>query len=242
MSEISDDMIRACMAHRQAEQITVRKERLNVEADGGTRMEPAITKPTSNAEINRELQILKRAYSLNRQKLLGAPPSMPKLRESALRSGFFERAQFESVQANLPEALRGLVAFAYITGWRVPSEVQTLEWRQVDFAAGTVCLDPGRPKNGQGRLFPMTTELRELLEEQDRARKATGQIVPWVFFRLVAKGRRGEKHPSQSPPLRRHGATPAGSLVALAGYLTTSGARLCATSCGQECRSALRCR
>jgi hypothetical protein len=41
--------------------------------------------------------------------------------------------------------------------------VQTLEWRQADFAAGTVRLDPGQTKNGDGRLFPMTAEASSCL-------------------------------------------------------------------------------
>jgi integrase len=40
------------------------------------------------------------------------------------------------------------VTFAYITGWRVPSEVLTLQWRQIDFEAGTARLDPGASKTG----------------------------------------------------------------------------------------------
>jgi integrase len=39
------------------------------------------------------------------------------------------------------------VRFAFITGWRIPSEVLTLEWRQVDFNAKQMRLDPGTPKN-----------------------------------------------------------------------------------------------
>jgi hypothetical protein len=38
----------------------------------------------------------------------------------------------------------------------------SLEWRQVDFGAGEVRLDPGKTKNGAGRTLPMTRELREL--------------------------------------------------------------------------------
>jgi integrase len=129
------------------------------------------------------------------RKMQTVPPHIDMLRESAPRAGFFDRDQLAAVQKNLPEPLRALVAFAFITGWRVPSEVQRLEWRQVDFDAGTIRLDPGTTKNGEGRLFPMTAELRVLLEEQDRQRKATGQIVPWVFFRIVAKGGGREKQP-----------------------------------------------
>ena len=76
----------------------------------------------------------------------------------------------------------------------------TLEWRQVDFNAGEVRLDPGTTKNGEGRTFPFTAELRSVLTtqhaEHERLKKA-GQIEPWVFFRMVAKGRGGESKPKQ---------------------------------------------
>ena len=59
-----------------------------------------------------------------------------------------------------------MARFADITGWRGPSEVLTLQWRQVDFGSGQVRLDPGTTKNGEGRVFPMTAALRELVEAQ----------------------------------------------------------------------------
>ncbi|RPI00506.1 MAG: site-specific integrase, partial [Zetaproteobacteria bacterium] len=113
-------------------------------------------------------------------------PHIPMLREQNVRTGFFEPAQYDAVARQLPEAVRPILAFAYITGWRVNSEVLGLEWRQVDFDAGTVRLDPGTTKNGEGRVFPMTAGLRELLhsqkDEADRLKRA-GKIVPHVFHR-----------------------------------------------------------
>ena len=87
---------------------------------------------------------------------------------------------------------------AYLTGWRVKSEVLTLEWRQVDFAAGEVRLEPNTTKNKEGRTFPFTKGLRALLESQHQEHKRLtkrGYVVPWVFFRMVADERRGEKKP-----------------------------------------------
>ena len=99
---------------------------------------------------------------------------------------------------HLPKPLRPVVEFAYITGWRAHSEVLPLQWRQVNFAAGEVKLDAGTTKNGEGRTFPMTADLRALLKRQhaehERLKKA-GQIEPWVFFRMVAEGRGGKKKP-----------------------------------------------
>lgn len=73
-----------------------------------------------------------------------------------------------------------------------------LEWRQVDFTAGEVRLDPETTKNREGRLFPMTDDLRRLLEEQQREHrrlKVAGFIAPGVFVRMVAKGRNGTQEP-----------------------------------------------
>ena len=110
----------------------------------------------ANATINRELAALKRAYSIacKAAKVL-ARPHIPMLSENNVRTGFFERDQFEAIRAQLPPELHGVVTFAYITGWRVPSEILTLRWHQVDFEAGVVRLEPGTTKNREGRLFPV---------------------------------------------------------------------------------------
>jgi integrase len=117
----------------------------------------------ANATINRELAALKRAYSLGCQaeKLLTGP-HFPHLEENNVRQGFFEREQFEAVRRHLPAEIQPVVTFGYITGWRL-SEVLGLTWKQVSFEAGTVRLEPGTTKNKEGRLFPFTPELRELL-------------------------------------------------------------------------------
>ena len=153
----------------------------------------------SNAEINRELALLKRMFTLAIQGgTLLYRPHIPMLREDNVRVGFFEREQFESTLANLPAEIQPIIEFAYITGWRIASEVLPLEWRRVDFAGGEVRLDPGTTKNRDGRVFPMTRELRRVLETQHAEHlrlKQAGVIVPWVFYRMVAEGRGGEKKP-----------------------------------------------
>jgi integrase len=97
--------------------------------------------------------------------------------------------------SRLPAEIRPIIQFAYTTGWRIKSEVLPLEWRQVDFDANEVRLDPGTTKNRQGRVLHMSPELRALLKarhaETERLKKA-GHIVSRVFFREVAKGRGGE--------------------------------------------------
>jgi integrase len=53
---------------------------------------------------------------------------------------------------------------AYLTGWRLPSELFTRQWRHIDFASGWLRLEPGETKNRDGRMFPLTPELRGVLE------------------------------------------------------------------------------
>jgi integrase len=87
-----------------------------------------------------------------------------------------------------------VVAFAYITGWRIDSEVLPLEWRHVDFDAGEVRLDPGTTKNREGRTFPMTAQLRALLERQrtitDAVQRRASALCSRVFHRNGAPVRR----------------------------------------------------
>lgn len=141
----------------------------------------------SNGTINRELAAIKRAFSLAAQagKIM-TRPYIPMLKENNVRTGFFEPEQFQSVRNKLSEDIQVVVTFAYITGWRIYSEVLPLPWAQVDFHAGRIRLEPGTTKNDQAREFPFTAELRDLLESQkaktDALRKA-GTICPWVFHR-----------------------------------------------------------
>ena len=143
----------------------------------------------ANGTINRELAALKRAYTLATQAtppLLHTRPYIPMLVEDNIRQGFFERAQFEAVCRHLPEPLRPVATFMYITGWRI-EEALTLTWAQVDLKASVVSLYVGETKNKRARTFPFTPELRACLEAQrrttDATQRAQGAIIPWVFHR-----------------------------------------------------------
>lgn len=91
-----------------------------------------------------------------------------------------------------------MATVAYITGWRVRSELLTLTWGQVDLKAGTLRLEAGTTKNREGRTFYMTPELRAALEEQraftDSEQRALGAIIPWVFHRYGGKPIRNFMH------------------------------------------------
>ncbi len=111
------------------------------------------------------------------------------LQERNVRTGFFDDAMVSAVLAKFPPALRPVVQFAYVTGWRVQSEILPLEWRHVDRQAGAR-LEPGTTKNQAGRVFPFTDTLRRLvdgLRAEHEALARQGTICPYVFHR---RGRR----------------------------------------------------
>ena len=146
----------------------------------------------SNGTINRELAVLGRmlklAYEHDR---LARMPVLRKLEESAPRQGFFERDAFAAVRRRLDDDLQVAVSIAYTFGWRMQSEVLALEQRQLDLNAGTLALDPGQTKNGEGRVVSLTPELHVMLTEQVGRVKAlerqSKRIIPSLFPHLSGR-------------------------------------------------------
>jgi integrase len=145
-------------------------------------------KPVAAATINYEVAMLRRAFRLGaRAGKVGVRPEFPMLNVDNARKGFFEPNQYRAVLDQLAHYLRPVAQAAYITGWRTQSELLTRQWRHVDLDArgGWLRLDPGESKNGEGRMFRLTPELRAILQAQrDHVRtieRSTGMIVPWVF-------------------------------------------------------------
>jgi integrase len=142
----------------------------------------------TRSSINRELSALKRMLRLG--EVAGKVvqrPIISLLRERNTRTGFFEEPEFRAVVNYLPEDLRALFEVAYLTGWRVKSELLTRQWAHVDFRNGWLRLEPGETKNDEGRMFPLTPILRAVLERQrertEAFQRSTGEIYPAVFHR-----------------------------------------------------------
>lgn len=145
------------------------------------------------ATINRELAVLKRACRLAQASgYVARRPTITLLAEHNVRQGFFWREDFDRVCRHLSPVLQDVVTFAYFTGWRVPSEVLTLEWTQVDLRAQEIRLEPGTTKNARGRTlaYGPHPELVALIARRVAARdalKQAGTICPWVFHRAGAR-------------------------------------------------------
>jgi integrase len=141
------------------------------------------------ATVSYELAVLKRAIALAvKAGLLTQRLEIEPVKLNNARVGFFERGDFEAVRAALPDYLRPVVTFSYLTGWRI-SEVLGLTWDRVDFTAGVVRLDVGTTKSGAGRVFPFSVmpELEAVLTAQRATVSAqernAARVIPNVFTR-----------------------------------------------------------
>jgi integrase len=152
----------------------------------------------SNGTINRELAVLVRMLNLayENDKLVRVP-RIRKLDEATPRQGFFEEEQFLAVYHRLPVDLQAAAMIGYTFGWRTQSEILTLERRHLDLAAGTLRLDPGMTKNGEGRQVSIPVELLPVLREQvarvDALQRKLGRIIPFLFPFLSGRSRAGHR-------------------------------------------------
>src|SRR3989442_425906 len=105
------------------------------------------------ATVQNELAALKRMFTLAMQAgKVAQRPYIPSLHIRNARQGFFEEPQFQAVLDHLPDYLKPVMTFCYLTGWR-KHETLTLTWDNVDFRAQELRLGPGTKKNDQGRTF-----------------------------------------------------------------------------------------
>lgn len=142
-------------------------------------------KGLSNASINRSVSALRRMFNIKRKEgKLRSTPYFPMLREGPPRKGFFERADYDALSNALPDYARLPLAIGFFTGMR-RAEVLGLKWEQVNFLDGTIRLYSGETKNDDGRVIPISTQLRSLLVERYAKRDAKCAHVCW---RLDARG------------------------------------------------------
>ncbi len=124
-------------------------------------------------------------------------PVIHKLTEAPPRAGFFERADFEAVRRTLRPDLQLAVTIAHSYGWRMQSEVLTLGLSQIDLSAGTMRINPGGSKTGEGWIVYLSSEIKRMLEEQiERVRtlsRTLGRVIPYLFPYLPKGRLQGER-------------------------------------------------
>jgi integrase len=139
----------------------------------------------SNATINRELAVVKRAFHLAVEcdpPRVMRIPHIPMLEENNIRTGFLEYDAYLRLRDELPEEIRSLFVLGYHTGARL-GELKSLCWDQVDLAANRITLNPGTTKNREGRSLPVYGEMIEWLRVEKDIRDAQSPDCPFVFRR-----------------------------------------------------------
>ena len=142
----------------------------------------------SKSTVNRELALLRRAFSLG----FGAEPQkvsrIPKFHRFIVsekgneRRGFVEEPEYRKLAELAKEPwLRALLALAYTYGFR-KAELLEMRCSQVDLLNDTVCLYSGETKNKEGRTVALTEECRVLVTEMRKGKQ------PEDFLLTRAKG------------------------------------------------------
>lgn len=146
-------------------------------------MEKQIAEELSPASVNRSLAALRRMFTLavKARKIQNAPPFPERLDEStAVRQGFIESKDYDTLAAALPDYLRLPFAIGFFGGLR-RGEVVNLLWENVDFLGDKIRLSPSQTKNRTARAVPIVPALKTLLQQQYARRIAD---FPYVCFRV----------------------------------------------------------
>ena len=141
--------------------------------------------PPADASVNRELEVLKRAFRLAKQSTppkVHQVPYIPLLREDNTRTGFVEHADFLALKASAPDYLKPIITMAFCVGAR-RAEILSLRWPQVDLNRRLIRLNPGETKNRDGRTIYMGAELYEALAELKAQRDWDRPHCETVFVR-----------------------------------------------------------
>jgi len=121
----------------------------------------------ASATINRELAALRRAFRLAQKAgMVAFMPEISTLHGEMQPKGFFEVDQYRDVLENLPEYLKPVIQTAYITGWRIKSEILTRQKQHLDLQSGCLRLEREETSTGEERRFPLTPGMSELLVRQ----------------------------------------------------------------------------
>ena len=147
-----------------------------------------------NGTVNRERSVLLKMLRLALERgKLARLPVIRALKEPPARQGFFEAEQYTAVRRHLPPDLQTACDIAYTFGWRMQSEVLTLERRHVDLTGGRLTLTAGETKNGEGREVFLTPPLRAALvvqlERVDALQRQLSSVIPFVFPHLRGRHR-----------------------------------------------------
>ncbi len=127
----------------------------------------------ANATVNREVSALGRMLSLAYESgKLARKPRFKLLDGERVREGFLEHGDYLTLLGNLPDYIKPVVEFLYLSGWR-KGEALSLEWKDVDLQGQNpvVRLRIEKSKNKESRILPLTGRLLDLIKERVEERR-----------------------------------------------------------------------
>jgi integrase len=135
----------------------------------------------ANSTINRELALLKRAFSIgyNRQPpRVDRIPNFEMLPVNNIRTGFLSIEDYSKLLEHLPGYLRPLLVVGYHAGNR-RSELTSLRWQDVflDDDNPHFILWAGTTKNKEGRTIPIYGDMVEVFRQMERDREPGSDFV-----------------------------------------------------------------
>ena len=133
--------------------------------------------------INREISVLRFAFRLGYEHdMVTRMPVIKNLPDLAVRNEFFTGAEIDALLPCLPEHLRDVVLFGFLTGWR-RGEITGLQWANVNRAEAVIRLRPEQNKGRTVRVLALEGELVELFERRWRARNVGESYALHVFHK-----------------------------------------------------------
>lgn len=155
------------------------------------RKKPAKRTPNgaANGTINRELDLLRRAFNLGAQAepaLVIKPPKVVRLEENNVREGILEHEQYKHLRDHLPPEYSRLLVCGYHLGTRL-GELSKVEWSEVNFETKQIRLKRYNTKTKRPRILPIYGEMDAVLRLAKEERDAYYPNCPWVFQRKGEK-------------------------------------------------------
>jgi len=141
-------------------------------------VEGRLSESAAKATINRELALLRRAFSIGFDAEPQKVARVPKFHRHIVsekgneRRGFVEEAEYRKLVDAIAGQLwlRALLTLAYTYGFR-KAELLEMRCGQIDLLDGRISLYSGETKNGDGRTAYLTEECRQLVTELRRGKQ-----------------------------------------------------------------------